>query len=138
MPGDFKAIMDVWVATGLGRPERGDNEETIIKSISIGGCLLVMYDDSQEDRIIGTSWMTFDARRIHLHHFGILPQYQGKGLSRLLLKESLQFVKEKGRQVKIEVDRKNSIALDLYKKAGFRYLGDYDVYIIRNLEEIRL
>ena len=80
--------------------------------------------------------MTFDGRRIHLHHFGILPEYQGRGLSKSLLAESLKFVKKKGYQVKLEVHRSNSVAVKIYEKAGFRYLGDYDVYIIRDIQSI--
>jgi len=135
-PGDFEGIMNVWTATDMGRPERGDNASTIEKSLAMGGCLLVMTDD-EKDKIIGTSWITYDGRRLYLHHFGILPEYQGRGLSKELLKESLAFVKTAGIQVKLEVHRKNFIAQELYKKAGFEYLGDYDVYIIRNTDEIR-
>jgi len=130
--GDFKEIMDLWIATDLGRPERGDNEKIIEDSIKMGGSLQVM-EEKTRGKIIGTSWMTFDGRRIHLHHFGILPDYQGKGLAKNLLEESLKFVKKKGYQVKIEVHRDNLKAISIYKKAGFDYLGDYDVYIIRNV-----
>lgn len=66
-----------------------------------------------------------------MHHFGISPDFQGKGLAGRLLNESLEFVRKKGCQVKIEVHRNNHRAVSLYKKAGFEYLGDYDVYIIR-------
>lgn len=128
--------MQVWTATGLSSPERGDDAETIERSITMGGTLLVLSDDNAGDTIIGTSWITFDGRRLHLHHFGITPEYQGKGLSRKLLGESLKFVKEKGHQVKIEVHRTNEIAIRLYKKAGFKYLGDYDVYIIRDIQSL--
>jgi ribosomal protein S18 acetylase RimI-like enzyme len=134
--GDYQGIMQVWTATGLSRPERSDDEETIERSITMGGTLLVLYDDDAGDAIIGTSWITFDGRRLHLHHFGITPEYQGKGLSGKLLAESLKFVKEKGCQVKIEVHRTNEVALRLYRKAGFRYLGDYDVYIIRDIQSL--
>lgn len=130
--GDFKEIMDLWIATDLGRPERGDNEKIIEDSIKMGGSLQIM-EEKASGKIIGTSWMTFDGRRIHLHHFGILPDYQGKGLAKNLLEESLKFVKKKGYQVKIEVHRDNLKAISIYKKAGFDYLGDYDVYIIRNV-----
>lgn len=130
--GDYQSILDLWIATDLGRPERGDNEKIIEESIKMGGSLQVM-EEKDSGKIIGTSWMTFDGRRIHLHHFGILPEYQGKGLSKILLEESLKFVKKKGYQVKIEVHRDNLRAIRLYKKAGFEYLGDYDVYIIRNI-----
>ena len=73
-----------------------------------------------------------------MHHFGIIPGHQGKGLSAELLRESLRFVKEKGYQVKLEVHRTNEKAVNLYKKAGFEYLGDYDVYIIRDIQSIEL
>jgi ribosomal protein S18 acetylase RimI-like enzyme len=136
--GDFPGIMEVWSATGLSRPERGDDEATIERSIAIGGTMLVMYDPDNTGRITGTSWLTFDGRRLHLHHFGISPAHQGKRLSALLLKESLRVVKEKGYQVKLEVHRTNETAVRIYKKAGFEYLGDYDVYIIRDIQSIEI
>jgi len=136
--GDFPGIMEVWSATGLSRPERGDDEATIERSIAIGGSMLVMYDPDDDGRITGTSWLTFDGRRLHLHHFGIAQKYQGRKLSALLLRESLRIVKEKGYQVKLEVHRTNEIAVNIYKKAGFEYLGDYDVYIIRDIQSIEI
>jgi ribosomal-protein-alanine N-acetyltransferase len=134
--GDFKAISHLWIVTDMGNPKRGDNAKIIEESLKIGGKLLVL-EEKNSSKICGTSWMTFDGRRIHLHHFGILPEFQGKGLSKLLLDESLKFVKKKGFQVKLEVQKTNNKAINLYKKAGFKYLGDYDVYIIRNLPPSR-
>lgn len=131
---DFSGIYNLWIATGMTRPQRNDNEVVITETIKIGGKLLVMQERS--GMIIGTSWMTYDGRRIHLHHFGIHPDFQGKGYSKALLKESLDFVKEKGCQVKLEVHDDNAKAIKLYTKAGFRRLGDFDVYIIRDLSEI--
>ncbi|MGI6323745.1 MAG: GNAT family N-acetyltransferase [Bacteroidales bacterium] len=129
---DYDEIIDIWLATGMGDSKRNDDKKTIQNTIDIGGCLLIL-EDINKARICGTSWMTFDGRRIHLHHFAILPEYQGKGLSKILLAESLKFVKNKGCQVKLEVHRTNEKAINLYKKEGFQYLGDYDVYIIRNI-----
>lgn len=136
--GDFQGIMEVWIATGLSRPERVDDEATVERSIAIGGTMLVMCDEDDRKRITGTSWLTFDGRRLHLHHFGIAPEHQGKGLSAELLRESLRIVKEKGYQVKLEVHRTNEVAVRLYRKAGFEYLGDYDVYIIRDIQSIEI
>jgi len=136
--GDFPGIMEVWSATGLSRPERGDDEATVERSIAIGGSMLVMCDEEDDGKITGTSWLTFDGRRLHMHHFGITPAFQGQGLSAELLRESLRFVKEKGYQVKLEVHRTNEAALRLYKKAGFEYLGDYDVYIIRDIQSLEI
>lgn len=135
-PGDFPAIMEMWIATDMGRPERGDDEATVERSIAMGGQMLVMCNDETANNIIGTSWLTFDGRRLLLHHFGIAPGYQGRGLAKLLLKETLRSAKRKGYQVKLEVHRSNHTAVNLYLKAGFEYLGDYDVYIIRNIQSL--
>ncbi|HNV52294.1 MAG TPA: GNAT family N-acetyltransferase [Tenuifilaceae bacterium] len=131
---DFDGLSEVWSLTNLGNPQRGDNLDIILQSISMGGKMLVAVN--ADDRVIGTSWMTFDGRRIHLHHFGVHPDYQRKGIGKLLVKESLQFVKQKGYQVKLEVHQSNIAAINLYKQFGFTFLGDYDVYIIRDLSSI--
>ena len=133
---DFKSVASIWELTGLGSPLRGDTIDTIRESIEIGGKLLIL-EENDPGKICGTSWMTFDGRRIHLHHFAILPEYQGQGLSHMLLQESLKFVRKKGCQVKLEVHKSNTKAIELYKKYGFEYLGDYEVYIIRNILSVK-
>lgn len=132
---DYTGISQFWDLTGMGSPERGDTNKTILDTIKLGGCMLVMEEKST-GRISGTSWMTFDGRRILLHHFGILPEFQGKGLSKGLLKESLLFIKTKGYQVKLEVHTTNYKAINLYKKFGFLHLGDYNVFIIRDISKL--
>jgi len=131
---DYQHLLELWSLTDLGSSKRGDNLDIIEQSINMGGKML-MVEDSDE-KIIGTCWMTFDGRRIHLHHFGIHPDFQRRGIGLELAKESLRFVKQKGYQVKLEVHKDNVAAIELYKKLGFTYLGDYDVYIIRDVESI--
>lgn len=131
---DFDGLSELWSLTNLGNPQRGDNLDIIMQSISMGGKMLVAAN--ADDKVIGTSWMTFDGRRIHLHHFGVHPDYQRKGIGKLLVNESLRFVKQKGYQVKLEVHQSNIAAINLYKQFGFTFLGDYDVYIIRDLSSI--
>ncbi len=132
---DFEKVREIWDRTGLGRPERGDDSQKILKSLEIGGKFLIL-EKKDTKQVIGTSWMTFDGRRLHMHHFGILPEFQGMGFSKPLLMESLKFAKEKNIQIKLEVHKDNRKAITLYKKYGFEYLGDYDIYIIRGFNGI--
>jgi ribosomal protein S18 acetylase RimI-like enzyme len=132
---DYNELIKFWDITDMGNPERGDSIDTIKRTIDIGGCLLIL-EAKANGRICGSSWMTVDGRRILLHHFGVLPECQGRGLSKYLLQESLQFVKKKGHQVKLEVHSKNFKAINLYKKFGFVHLGEYNVYIIRDLSKL--
>lgn len=129
---DIDGIFELWRKTGLGENLRGDNLETIERSLSMGGKFIIM-EDSDNLKIIGTSWITFDGRRLHLHHFGVDPEHQGQKLAVPLLKETLIFAKQKGIQIKLEVHKDNIKAIELYTKNYFKYLGDYRIYIIRDL-----
>jgi len=126
---DYPGVVMLWEETGLGGAFRGDNDTVIDQSITLGGKMLIA--STEDGFVAGTSWMTFDGRRIHLHHFGISPKYQRQGIGRQLALASIAFAKEKGCQIKLEVHRDNVAAISLYKSLGFEYLGDYDVYIIR-------
>ncbi|NOX46364.1 MAG: GNAT family N-acetyltransferase [Chlorobi bacterium] len=132
---DFAEVNNLWVATGMGGAERGDDNVVIQRTIKAGGKLIILEHNPTEE-IIGTSWLTHDNRRVYLHHFGIRPDYQGKGLSKILFNESIYFAKSLGMQIKLEVHKTNLKATELYKKGGFQYLGDYRVYIIRDLEQV--
>lgn len=132
---DIQQINKIWQRTGLGNAERGDNEEVINKTLKIGGKFFVM-ENTENNEIVGTSWVTTDNRRLYLHHFGIKPEYQRMGLGMMLAKATLKFAKAKKMQIKLEVHKDNAGAIDLYKKIGFKYLGDYKVFIIRDIEKI--
>lgn len=134
---DLEGLNKLWQETNLGGAQRGDNAKIIEHSIALGGKLiLILHSETKE--IIGSSWITFDGRRLHLHHIGVKPEFQNRGLGKKLTQESLKFAKEKGYQIKLEVHQENKKAIELYKKLGFIFLGDYDVYIVRDINSIKL
>jgi len=133
---DYPHVADIWERTGISTPGRGDTAEVIENTLRRNGRLLVLVDRAS-DRVVGTSWLTNDGRRLYLHHFAIDPKYQGSGFSKPLMRESLKIAKEIGLQIKLEVARDNDRAIHFYEKAGFKPLGDYDVMIIRDLSEIK-
>jgi len=132
-PEDFASLLKLWQETNLAQPERGDNAEVIKRCNDQGGRLLLM-EETENEIIIGSSWMTWDGRRIYLHHFGILPSYQGLGLGRELAEKSLEWIRQKGQQVKLEVHKENHAAKRLYEKLGFFAFRDYDIYMIRDIK----
>ncbi len=133
VPEDYPRLLKLWKETGIGNPERGDNERTIRSCLKIGGKLLVM-EDTENGVLMGSSWITFDGRRMLLHHFAIKPEYQGKRLGTRLGHESIEFLKSAGYQVKLEVHKENAIARRLYKKLGFYAYTNYDIFMIRDIQ----
>ncbi len=130
---DYPQLIKLWKETGIGNPERGDNEKVIRNCLKIGGKLLVMVD-TETGILMGSSWMTFDGRRMLLHHFAIKPEYQGKRLGTRLGRECIEFLKKAGYQVKLEVHKENLIAKRLYKKLGFFAFTNYDIFMIRDIQ----
>ena len=130
---DYPDLIKLWKETGIGNPERGDNEKVIRNCLKIGGKLLVMID-TENGVLMGSSWMTFDGRRMLLHHFAIKPDYQGKKLGTRLGNECIEYLKKAGYQVKLEVHKDNIIAKKLYKKLGFFAFTNYDIFMIRNIQ----
>jgi ribosomal protein S18 acetylase RimI-like enzyme len=132
---DYSELNRLWESLGLGGAHRGDDKQIIRRTIKMGGQMLLLIDNDL-NAIVGCSWLTVDGRRTYLHHFGIHADYQGNGLSKILLDASLKLARSYGMQIKLEVHKDNVKALNLYKKAGFVYLGDYLVYIIRDISTI--
>ncbi len=127
---DYEELLELWDDVGLATPRRNDNLETILRSLKMGGRLFVAEAPCRE--IVAAAWVTFDGRRLHFHHLGVRSDYRRKGLGRMMTSHCIQFAKEKGYQIKLEVHRENIPAVKLFTGMGFGYLGDYDVYIIRD------
>jgi ribosomal protein S18 acetylase RimI-like enzyme len=127
---DYASLMRLWGVTGLALPERKDDAGVIKRCNDMGGRLLVL-ENTAEGEIIGSSWMTWDGRRTYLHHFGIHPDWQNMGFGTKLAEASLEWIRSTGRQVKMEVHKKNSAAINIYKKLGFFAFEEYDLYMIR-------
>ena len=128
---DYTQVLSIWESTGMGGKVRGDDEQVIERSIQMGGKLLIL-EKKTGGEIIGTSWMTYNGRRIYFHHFGIKPEFQKKGLGYNLGLASIKIAQEKKCQIKMEVHRSNLAGIKLYKKLGFDFLGDYRVLIMRD------
>ena len=133
---DYASLINLWNRTGLNTPGRGDNETVINRTLSMEAKLFILVKNN--GILVGSTWITTDGRRLYMHHFGILPEYHGLGLGKMLLKRTLQYAKAKGMQIKLEVHRDNEIAKKMYLKAGFKYLGDYQIYIIRDTQAINI
>ena len=126
---DFPEVEKLWKATGVYRPDRGDTAHTIQRCNKQGGKFLVLEDETAR-RIIGTSWLTWDGRRVHLQYFAVLPSEQGRGYGRLLADASMAYARDLKVPVKLEVHRNNIQAIRLYQDMGFKILDGYEVYMV--------
>lgn len=73
----------------------------------------------------------------HVTYIGVIPQLQGRGIGRFLLKLCIEIAKNKGfKKMSLEVDAKNYRAIELYQKLEFKkiklkhryYDNNHDAY----------
>jgi len=130
---DYEQVIALWKDTGIYTVERGDRRKVISRCRGLGGKFLVI-EDPRCGKIKGSSWMTWDGRRIYLHHFAVGPEIQGQGWGKKLAERSLEFARGKNCPMKLEVHRDNKAAVNLYLSMGFEPFQDYDVYMILHKE----
>ncbi|CAM3179778.1 GNAT family N-acetyltransferase [Sporolactobacillus spathodeae] len=80
-------------------------------------------------RLIGMSSISYEETDPYVFGFALLPEFQGKGYGRRFLSLLIDKLFSEGfKQLKLEVDSKNSHALHLYQKTGFNQLNGYAYY----------
>jgi ribosomal protein S18 acetylase RimI-like enzyme len=87
------------------------------------------YIFSLSDQHVGIVSVFVEEAEASIHGFGIIPEYQGKGLGKeMLLQITKNLISEGYKDIIIEVDSKNQAAFELYKKCGFKVTVSYDYY----------
>ncbi len=128
---DYQSVIKIWEETKISSPQRGDNQDLILKTIQNGARLIILQRESDK-KMIGTCWITHDNRRAYIHHLAILKDFQNIGLGKKLFKEAINISKEMGLQPKLEVHQTNQKAINIYKSFGLKDLGGYLVMIKRD------
>lgn len=92
----------------------------------------ITYMVELHGEIIGKIRVNYKDNLAFICGFGILPSYRGKGYGRATLVETLYLIKGKNiSDVELDVECKNSAALNLYKSCGFEEKSIMNYY---NLE----
>jgi len=126
----FDQISELWMSTGVGNPQRGDNFEVVNITLNNKGKILTAWEN---DRLVGTCWLTSDNRRLYLHHMAVHPDLQNKKIGHSLMQEAIKYGKACQLQMKLEVNEQNPMAIHLYKKYGFNFIEHYIPMIKREI-----
>ena len=126
----FKDIIAIWQQTGITNPARADSFEAIQHNLDHTGTLILA---TYNGTAAGAAWVNHDFRRLYIHHMGVLPDYQNRGIGKALLQEALAIASETGYQAKLEVHNTNQAARHLYSSMGFTDLEGYITMIKRDV-----
>jgi len=91
-------------------------------------------------RLIGHSILSLDEKTA-IGGVGIVlhPEWQGKGLGKKLLGETLKIAQQKGcKKVRAEILATNVRSIRFFEKVGFKFVGESERKIIKRGEEMKV
>jgi [ribosomal protein S18]-alanine N-acetyltransferase len=110
---DRSSLGGIWTLDGYQRELESPNSHLLILSLP-----------TEPERIIGCGCFWAILEEAHITLLAIDPDYQGRGLGKLLLSELLaEAVQRELERATLEVRVSNSVAIALYERFGFQTAG---------------
>lgn len=105
------------------------NEQEISKPEEEEKCGLFIYVAELEEKTIGKVNLEVTNGVGGIFGLGVRPEYRGRGYGREILMKTIKILKEKGaKDIMLQVEAKNSNALNLYKSCGFEETSTMNYY----------
>ena len=94
----------------------------------VGMAAMTMYQDEDYHEIIWSQNLK-DDEVASLHILAVIPEYQGKGVSKRMMTEIISLVKKNGKKaLRLDALASNTPARRLYEKLGFEYRGKQNLF----------
>jgi ribosomal protein S18 acetylase RimI-like enzyme len=119
---DMRVLLSV-EAFGLDEDDAKVMESRINGNVDTS---MLMIEVNQET--VGKIRVKLEAGQAWIYGFSILPEHQGKGIGRKVLRRVLKDQSSFGHSVHLEVETKNDHALGLYESVGFKAVHSQDYY----------
>ncbi len=115
---DYDAAIELWQRVEGLEIAEGDNREGVAQFLVRNPGLSRLATDGSA--IVGVALCGHDGRRGHIYHLAVDPAYQGRGLGKRLLDESLADLRRIGvKRVIIMVADDNPSGREFWKRAGY-------------------
>lgn len=122
-------IEKCFVALGWGYSPNSRHIDTadVEKHYMQNGCFWCLFENHVLIGTVAVRTIDFENKILELKRMFVLPEYQGKGYGRQLLKHAIDYAKEQ-KYNSICLDTRNELATaqHLYKKYGFKQIDKYN------------
>lgn len=116
-PADEDAVVELWRACDLVRPEN-DPHEDIRRKVAVDGDLFLV--GVLEGRVVGTVMAGYEGHRGWINYLAVEPSQQGQGLGRALMDEAEARLAARGcPKLNLQVRTSNAGAVHFYERLGY-------------------
>ena len=115
---DYDAAVELWKRVEGLEIADGDERESVGQFLERNPWLSRVATDGSA--VVGVALCGHDGRRGHIYHLAVDPAYQGRGLGKRLLDESLEDLRRIGvKRVIIMVADDNPSGREFWKRSGY-------------------
>ena len=119
---DYDAVIELWQRVEGLEIAEGDDREGVAQFLARNRGLSRVATD--RSAIVGVVLCGHDGRRGHIYHLAVDPAYQGRGLGKRLLDESLAELRRTGvKRVIIMVADDNPNGRQFWKRSGYEEIS---------------
>ena len=119
---DYDAVIELWQRVEGLEIAEGDDRDGVAQFLARNPGLSRVATDGSA--IVGVVLCGHDGRRGHIYHLAVDPAYQGRGLGKRLLDESLAGLRRTGvKRVIIMVAEDNPSGRQFWKRSGYEEIS---------------
>jgi N-acetylglutamate synthase len=119
---DYDAAVELWKQVEGLEIAEGDDKESVGQFLARNPGLSRVATDGSA--VVGVALCGHDGRRGHIYHLAVDPAYQGRGLGKRLLNESLEDLRRIGvKRVIIMVADDNPRGREFWKRFGYEEIS---------------
>jgi ribosomal protein S18 acetylase RimI-like enzyme len=119
---DYDAAVELWKRVEGLEIAEGDERESVGQFLERNPGLSRVATDGSA--VVGVALCGHDGRRGHIYHLAVDPAYQGRGLGKRLLNESLEDLRRAGvKRVIIMVADDNPRGREFWKRFGYEEIS---------------
>jgi ribosomal protein S18 acetylase RimI-like enzyme len=120
-PADTEAVVALWRACGLTRPQN-DPHKDIARKLRVNPEWFLVAERAGE--IVGTVMAGYEGHRGWINYLGVSPALQRGGLGRRLMNEAEHRLRAAGcPKINLQVRPDNKVAIAFYERLGFAVEG---------------
>ena len=119
---DYDSAIELWQRVQGLEIAEGDDRESVAQFLARNPGLSRVATDGST--VVGVALCGHDGRRGHIYHLAVDPAYQGRGLGKRLLDESLADLRRTGvKRVIIMVADDNKSGRQFWKRSGYEEIS---------------
>jgi len=121
-PRDTEAVVALWQACGLTRPQN-DPRKDVARKLKVNPEWFLVAEQAGGE-IVGTVMAGYEGHRGWINYLGVAPALQRGGLGRLLMAEAETRLRAAGcPKINLQVRPDNRAAIAFYERIGFAVEG---------------